>query len=93
MFTKSGDQPKVDAALDRAFNKLNDFDVNSDEYEKTLNGIVKLHKLKEDERPSEISKDTMLLVAANLLGILLIIRHEHVNVISSKAMGTLIRPR
>lgn len=92
MFGKK-EQSFIDAAIERAFAKLSEYDVTSTEYSKTLDGITKLHKMKEEERPSELSRDTMLLVAANLVGILLIIRHEHVNVISSKAMNTLMRPR
>ena len=43
------------------------------------------------EKPSSVSKDAMLTVGANLLGIVLIIKHEHVNVITSKALGLVIR--
>jgi len=39
------------------------------------------------ETPDRVSYDTMVATAANLVGIALIIRHEHVNVITSKAMS------
>jgi hypothetical protein len=93
MFTKGKDQTLVDDAMVRAFDELKGQSVASEEYAKNLDGIVKLHKMREEEKSPGVSPDTIVLVAANLLGILLIIRHEHVNVITSRAMSTLIKPR
>jgi hypothetical protein len=83
----------LEIALDRALETLSQKGVATDEYVRTLEAVTELHKMKEAEKPSTVSPDTMLLVGANLVGILLIIRHEHVNVITSRAMNTLIRPR
>jgi hypothetical protein len=93
MFAKSRDQTLVEDAMMRAFDELKDQSVASEEYAKNLDGIVKLHKMREEEKAPRVSPDTVALVTANLLGILLIIRHEHVNVITSRAMSTLIKPR
>jgi preprotein translocase subunit Sec61beta len=93
MFTRAKQPTLVESAMERAFEKLGEQSVDSEQYAKTLDGIVKLHKMREEEKSPQVSPDTVLLVGANLLGILLIIRHEHVNVITSRAMGTLIKPR
>lgn len=93
MFAKSKDQTLVEDAMMRAFDELKGQPVVSEEYAKNLDGIVKLHKMREEEKSPGVSPDTVALVAANLLGILLIIRHEHVNVITSRAMNALIKPR
>jgi hypothetical protein len=69
------------------------YDAGSEEYREALDALVKLHKLKEDEKPKPVSKDTLVIVAANLIGIIMIIKHEHVNVVTSKAIGVLLRPR
>jgi hypothetical protein len=66
--------------------------IGSDEHKKIMDAVVTLHGLM-DEDPPGVSKDTIALIAGNLLGILLIIKHEHVNVITSKALGLLLRPR
>jgi len=42
---------------------------------------------------NRISKDTIVVVCGNLLGIALILGYEKVNVISSKALGLIIRGR
>jgi hypothetical protein len=59
----------------------------SDEYVKTFNYVEQLHKMIDPQHPSVISKETLLNVGANLLGIILILKHEHVNVITSKALS------
>lgn len=58
----------------------------SEEYVKTLSHVERLHDML-DKKSTVVSKDTWVSVGANLLGILMIIKHEHVNVISSKAMS------
>lgn len=92
MFSSSLYTP-LEVAVNRAIRKLNVMETGSEEYEATLAALVKLHKMKEDEKPESVSKDTMLIVGANLVGILMIISHEHVNVVTSKAIGLLLRPR
>lgn len=93
MFTRGKQPTLVEDAIERAFKKLGEQDVASTEYAKNLDGIVKLHAMQEKERPVGVTPDTMLMVGANLVGILLIIRHEHVNVITSRAMSMLKSPR
>jgi hypothetical protein len=93
MFTGVKKPTALETALDRALETLSEKTVGTDEYVRTLEAVTELHKMKEAEKPSQVSPDTMLLVGANLVGILLIIRHEHVNVITSRAMNTLIKPR
>ena len=66
--------------------------IGSEEHKKIMDAAVTLHGLM-DEDPPGVSKDTLVLVAGNLLGIFLIIKHEHVNVVTSKALGLVLRPR
>jgi hypothetical protein len=92
MFGEKKPETQLDAAINRCYVAMETLEETHEEYGKILEHLVKLHKMKEDEKPSRVSPDTMLTVGANLVGILLIIRHEHVNVITSRAM-TLIRPK
>jgi hypothetical protein len=43
--------------------------------------------------PRTVSPDTMAIVAANLAGIIVILGFEKANVITSKAIGQLLKPR
>jgi len=93
MFNPPQPKSKLEVAFDKAVDDLNYHDVTSDKYNVIMDRVVKLHKLMEDEKPSRVSRDTLALIAANLTGIILIIRHENVNVIASKAMSFVVKPR
>ena len=93
MFARAKEPTMLDDAIEKAYRDMNNHPVGSEKYVQTLDSIVKLHKMKEEEKPSEVDKNTVLLVGANLLSILMIIRHEHVNVITSRAMNLVIKPR
>lgn len=72
---------------------MKDMDINSDEYEVALNHLTILHEIKSKEKKWNVSPDTMAIVAGNLLGIILILKHEELNVITSKAMNFVIKGR
>jgi hypothetical protein len=86
-------ETELESAYDKALHALDNHQVDSDEYAKILGRVSELHKMKESEKPSTVSKDTQALIAANLAGILMIIAHERVNVITSKALSFVQRPR
>jgi hypothetical protein len=90
---QSNNQRLIEVELDRTLIQLKAEKVTDEEYAKTLSLVERLHKMLDKEKPASVSKDTMLTVGANLVGIILILKHEHVNVISSKALGFIMRPR
>ena len=91
MFLKK--ETQVDFAVNKAFRTLNSHEPESPEYAKILDQIVKLHKMQMEETSKFVSKDTLALIGANLAGLLMVIKHENVNVITSRAMGLLLKPR
>jgi hypothetical protein len=93
MFSGVKEPTSLEKEIERAVRELKNHPIGSEEYVRTLDQIVKLHRMKEEEKPSAVSKDTLVLAGVNLLGIIMIIRHEHVNVITSRAMNMVIRPR
>lgn len=93
MFSKMREPSSIELEMERAVRELKNHPIGSEEYMKTLEVIIKLHKMKEEEKPSGLSRDTLAIVGANLLGIIMIIRHEHINVITSRAMNMVMRPR
>lgn len=94
MFPWKKSDTRLDREIVRATSELENHPVMSEEYGAVMERIVRLNKMKEAEKPSrQISPDTVILAAANLIGIIMIIRHEHVNVITSKAMGHVIKAR
>ena len=83
----------IEAELERAIVHLKTEQVYVEDYKKTLNVVERLHAMMDKGKPSRVSKDAMLTVAANLVGIILIIKHENVNVITSRALNFVMRPR
>lgn len=93
MFTKRKELGLLDLALNRAVRELDRHEMNSEEYAKVLDIASKLHTMKQEDLPKSVSKDTLAIVVANLLGIFMIIQHERVNVITSRAMNLVMKPR
>lgn len=96
MFKKTPAEP---TALEKAIVRLHDDmlaeDPDTDKYAKMADNLTKLYKLRDHDtvkrwRPSP---DVALTVAANILGIVMIIKHEDVNVITSKAIGFVVKPK
>jgi hypothetical protein len=83
----------VDDEIARIVAVMKDQEVNSDEYNVSLERLLKLQKIRHEEKPDRPSSDTLLSVAAHLVGIVLIIRYEHVHVITSKAMSFVPQPK
>ena len=67
-------------------------DKTCDEYEQLLSTLKQLYDLNQKGK-DHISKDSMLIVAGNLTGILLILCYEQKDVITSKALGFVMKGR
>lgn len=83
----------IDREIDILFFKLKGHEPDSDEYKHTLDRIVVLQKLHFETKRKPISYDTLAIVGANLAGIIMILKHEELNVVTTKAMGILLRAR
>jgi hypothetical protein len=81
--TKSG----LEDAIEDALRELKGHDTTTKEYSTAVDQIVKLHALKQNEKQDRVSKDTLAIVAGNLLGIVMIVGHERAHVITSKAIS------
>ena len=94
MFAKSDIDVKLDAEITTLLAKLETItDKKSDEYAAIVERLSELHKLR-PESPKRINPDTMLIVAANIFGILWLARYERDNVIKSRsALGLVMKPR
>lgn len=66
---------------------------DSQDYAKLMTSAERVYEMMNNKKSTPISRETLVTVGANLLGILMIIKHEDVNVITSKALGFVIRAR
>lgn len=90
---KNAEPTPLDKEIESLFASLKGMKKDSKEYAQIADQLVKLYKLKEVDSGSRISADTLATIGANILGILLIIGHERVGIITSKAMSFVLKPR
>lgn len=90
---KLRESSSLENAIEKAIRELGNHPIGSEDYVRTLDQVVKLHKMREEEKSSSVSKDTLVVAGTNLLGIILIIKHEFVNVITSRALSLILKPR
>jgi len=88
-------KPPEDEDLDRAITMLVDRMSTADDEQtaRLSDQVSKLYKLKEINAPKRVSPDTLILVAGNLIGIILILNYEKANVITSRALGFVMKLR
>lgn len=87
MFTrKTAHQIALDVTIEALLKDLDGRPASDAEYSKIVDQLAALYKIRY-EKTDAISKDTLAMILGNLAGILIIIRHEHINVITSKALA------
>lgn len=93
MFTRT--PPPEDENLDKAIAMLVErmSEADNDETARLTDQIVKLYKAKEIFAPKQVSRDTLVLVAGNLVGIVLILGYERAGVITSRALNFVMKLR
>lgn len=86
MFTKKSVSP-LQTAIDKAISELDNHSITSDEYATIVNHLHKMQEIENKKSSRSLDPTAVATIAANLAGILMIIHHENVNVITSKALG------
>ena len=94
LFQKKPTEPSgLDKAINEIFSEMQGFTADSDEYSQMADQLTKLYALKAINRPDRISRDTLVLVLGNVVGIAVIVGYERANVVTSKAIHLLLRLR
>ena len=92
MLAKSESMQLLEEEISRNLRELKFHEATSDEYQKRMDRLVALYRMKEEEKSRFGSKDTLAVIFGNLMGIFMIVKHEHVNVITSRAMQLVRMP-
>jgi len=82
-----------DEEIKRVLAELKETDLGTEEYAERLAYLKRLNKLRSDEQRNRLSPDTIAIVAANVLGILIVVGYEQGNVIASKALALVLRTK
>lgn len=83
----------LDKVIDETIEDIRRHDLDTKEYQIAVDTLVKLYEMKAKTKPQTISPDTIATVAANLLGIAIIVGYERMNIVTSKALNFVARLR
>lgn len=92
-FTKKDKRTNLEKEIDQLIQDMRVVAPNSESYSAMAENLEKLCKANSYKSDRHISPDTLAVVAGNLIGIGLILNHERLEVISSKALGFVLRGR
>jgi len=84
---------EVRGEIDHVLNKLKVLSPESKEYTTAVSNLKVLYEAQAKRPASLVEPETVLIVLANLAGIIGILYFERFDVISSKAFGHIMKPR
>lgn len=89
MFSKKTDIPaeNLDKVIITHLAAMSDMGPTHTEYPAMVQNLDTLYSLRNASAPKPMSADVKATIAANLAGIVLILTHERVGVITTKALG------
>jgi hypothetical protein len=90
---KAPEKSGLDLAIDQILDEMQGYTCDEDEYDKMTDQLKKLYKLKAINAPERVSKDTLALIAGNLLVALVIVAYEQKAVVTTKATNFLLKTR
>jgi hypothetical protein len=95
MTTPNPTDPEIslDETIEQLLREMSYVPCDSDEYARMADQLQKIYVLKETDSKKRVSPDTLAIVLGNLAGVLLIVGHERVHIITSKALNFILRPR
>ena len=92
--TKKDKRTALEKEIDSVIDCMSKYQKDSKEYSAMLANLKSLMTLKaEESAKKKVSPDTVAIVAGNLLGIVLILTYEKANIITTKALGFIIKGR
>jgi hypothetical protein len=86
-------ETRLEKAIDDILVQMSTISADNKEYSAMCDQLVKLYELKKIDLPQQVSPDTLVIVAGNLLGILLIVNYEKMEIMTSKALSLVLRLR
>jgi hypothetical protein len=87
----------IEKAIDDLVSKMSEHEGDSKEYTDMAKNLKVLCEanaaVKAANKPNAVSADTIAVIAGNLIGITMILGFERVNVVTSKALGFVMKPK
>jgi len=83
----------IDDAIDNILTFMEKHEPNSEEYSSAVHNLKELYEARSKKASKLIELDTIVMACTNILGIILILNHEQLNVITTKALGFVLKGR
>lgn len=83
----------IDREIERLLKEIEKLPVGSEEYLKAADTLKVMREARGVRSHSDIDINTVIAVAANIIGLLVVLNYEKTNVITTKAFGMLFRGR
>lgn len=94
MFTwKKSEITSLDETIEGLYTLLGAYEPHSEKYPKIVDQIVTLENLRNQIGSDKVSADVKATIIANLIGILVIVKHEQVGIVTSKALSFVTKLR
>jgi hypothetical protein len=93
LITKKVKKRTIDDEIDRIMLELETMQSDSKEYETKVKQVEALSRSRSYKAANLVSTDTLVTAGVNILGILLILNYENLHVVSSKALGFVLKCR
>lgn len=91
-FKKEKDEP-LEAEIAEIYTEMQRIGVTDEEYPNMLKLLERYYELKDKKSQKPVSREALLNIGGNLLGIAMILTFEWGHVITSKGFNQLIRPK
>lgn len=90
---KTEEANPFDLAITQALSDVQTLNPETPEYAKAIAAVGTLTKLKEQHSKRKVDPNVLVTAGANLAGILMILHYERINVVTSKALGFVMKLR
>lgn len=91
---KAAPSEALDKTIADIHSELAGFTIDDENFAKGVDHLTKLYHAKaENYKPNVVSKDTMIVAGTNIVGILAILSFEQVRIVSTKALGLVLKAR
>lgn len=83
----------IDEEIEHVLRTMSSLPVASDDYKRATEILETLYRAKGVKDPNSLSKESIVAVAANIIGLLLVLNFERLGVVTSKAFSLIMRLR
>lgn len=90
---QTADKPTIDSVIDQLLAELSKMPADSDKYAKIVQNLEGLCKARSYKRDSRIPWEVLIYAGTSLLETLLVLNFERLNVLTSKAIGYVLKAR